>query len=132
MEEIEFRAWDKKRKEMLEIVTLKELVTGGSLCTLSDYVDKASMQYTRLKDKNGKKIYVGDILKTYKPMAKEPYYIKIVAVKGGFGFIGKYWWNDDLESVAYEGLSDLQNANWVSGTCEIIGNEFENPELLEI
>jgi uncharacterized phage protein (TIGR01671 family) len=70
-------------------------------------------QYTGLKDKNGKEIYEGDIYH----MGDEN--IKYIVVWNDTGLTGK-----QLGSSSYAGLSYWQK------NIEIIGNIYDNPELL--
>ncbi|NCC70620.1 hypothetical protein EOM09_03485 [bacterium] len=69
-------------------------------------------QYTGLKDKNEKEIYDGDIVKTE-------------TVEG----IGRIIYRDDFASF----VVDFESGCWDSMEVimEIIGNIYENPELLE-
>lgn len=89
------------------------------------------MQRTSLKDKNGKLIHSGDFLKNplnnyiyevgcgdFTISYTEPFQIKIL------GFYIKY--RDDNGETIYDSLAMMALDN-----CEIIGNVYENPELLE-
>lgn len=84
-------------------------------------------QYTGLKDKNGKEIYEGDIVETIQPTGCKTFMpdgqIKLNS-----------WVNKSSSVVEWQ---DDNNPRWKgclrygSGTLEIIGNIYENPELLE-
>ena len=82
-------------------------------------------QYTGLKDKNGKEIYEGDILKTYVETGIDSYWktCKVVWNKMGGAFILKARTNDEK---SWYSLSKIP-----AGELEIIGNIYENPELLK-
>jgi uncharacterized phage protein (TIGR01671 family) len=120
MRQIKFRAWDKVWKNMHYDKDWAVCFTGEMLCMDSDAFDTGKdawlplraretreyelMQFTGLLDKNGKEIYEGDIL------------------KGRFNGVVE-WTN---ECAKY-------NNGWSSfwDNSEIVGNIYENPELLK-
>ena len=86
------------------------------------------MQYTGLKDKNGKEIYEGDVLSTIKYDDKKA----VGVIKyGKFNCSccdGVYGWYIDT----YDDFClDIRDFNWGHTAIEVIGNIYENPDLLE-
>ncbi|MQQ32655.1 YopX family protein [Streptococcus mitis] len=82
-----------------------------------DFDEIELMQSTGLKDKNGKEIFEGDIVKMAKDVYSEPTYYEVVRHRGG----------------AYRLESKQHGCElWLRHTdCEVVGNIYENPELLE-
>lgn len=123
MREIKFRAWDNLNKDMIFLDYIwnnhwynnkNQAVLDNSNSVIRPKVQNGQvviMQYTGLKDRNGKEIYEGDIL---------------------------HWNNDYIEIVEW---SDKWTPHWkglpdtrITGggrACEIIGNIYENPELIK-
>lgn len=120
-----FRAWDSSKKEMFtDTFAITEsgqvvVVEQESVASPPDYVfveHLVIMQSTGLHDKNGKEIFEGDIVKMAKDVYSDPTYYEIVRHRGG----------------AYRLESNQHGCElWLRHTnCEVIGNIYENPELL--
>jgi len=76
------------------------------------------MQFTGLKDKNRKEVYEGDIVKSFNQMEKKEV-IFVVEFDSGI-----FECSNDEELVNLRDLCLWNN-------CEIIGNKYENKELLK-
>ena len=118
-----YRAWDVEFKEMvrvdalvLEEEVIKVTYKNGNVAK-EDMKCYELMQSTGLTDKNGKEIFEGDVVKMAKNVYSEPTYYEVVRHRGG-----AY----RLESKQYGCELWLRHTD-----CEIAGNIYENPELLE-
>ena len=85
--------------------------------------DYVIMQYTGLKDKNGKMIFEGDMVKV-----DDGEHINRI-LSGEIGIIEYIPARFRLKVIRFNDFHMLQKDD--SELLEIIGNKFENPELLE-
>ena len=83
-----------------------------------DFDEIELMQSTDMVDRNGNIIFEGDIVKMAKDVYSEPTYYEVVRHRGG----------------AYRLESKQHGCElWLRHTdCEVVGNVYENPELLEV
>lgn len=83
-------------------------------------------QYTGLTDKNGNKIFEGDIVRYQPELWCEPLQsvVEYCADKWNYPAF-------DLKNNGYDEGNELQFA-YEEGGCEVIGNIFDNPELSEV
>lgn len=91
--------------------------------------DLEIMQFTGLKDKNGKEIYADDIL------LDGEHKFRVYAMYGGFGIKAPHWSGimEDMvmgDDLIMQPLADAQTMSYISQSMEVIGNIYENPELL--
>lgn len=124
MREFKFRAWDTEKQEMATVnfIGLNDYEVGmeDEECrrwrATYPYVCRL-MQYTNLKDKNGKEIYEGDILKVKLDGGEEVnLYVKYDL--GEYRVVNEGRWEDSLYAYMY------------FGDVEIVGNIYENEDLL--
>jgi len=118
MREIKFRAWSEKEKQFVDDFLIDRLGNGYKTNNFELWGDDMGIvisQYTGLKDKNRKEIYEGDIVKILGYEAIGYVYYK----KCGF-------WIQEIKTA-------VDNDTTWSGTMgeKVIGNIYENPELLE-
>lgn len=137
MRPIIFRVWDRKKKEMIYlkerregddyyIVSLLKDNVGWSVWKiklntsleekelLTNFETGILMQYTGIKDKNGKKIYEGDIVQQRRVWDGVTVRGEVIFKRGMF--------------VVRRGEQDYLLDE---ETAEVIGNIYENPELLK-
>ncbi|WP_240523833.1 YopX family protein [Bacillus toyonensis] len=132
MREIKFRAFDKVSGKMYDVgyidfaneVVQVAMIKYG-IC-YGTYVrrlkDVVLLQSAGLKDKNGKEIYEGGIVKV-------PEYYEHQENQT----MTYFNWEVTYENCAFrlDGISMEEDYEWISEECEVIGNKFENPELLQ-
>lgn len=114
MREIKFRAWDVENKKMIQ--SYAHLSKWGQFYTTWTSTDSEReyipMQYTGLKDKNGKEIYEGDIIES--TWNGEKYLIEWDELNGEWCF-----------------CSDTNETGGKYKGSIVIGNKYENPDLRE-
>lgn len=138
---IKFRAWDKTDGKMVDLATSN--LDAFGVCLFHDLCIKGKttfknaeevheyevMQFTGLHDKNGREIYEGDVLRDAEwGMRNEGVFFN--TEKGAF----YAWWRYDKpksgqrKDVFSGGYFDAERASH----GEVIGNIYENPELLKV
>lgn len=143
--EIKFRAWHIGEEKMCEVNLLRPnngafllgvmpsedqqvgdrfLVIApddGRYCDLAEF---QLMQFTGLLDKNGKEIYEGDLLRMRIYMANDGWNRHEVEIfSQGYAF----W----FKTLKYPGYTDCLWFHYNQSEREIIGNIYENPELIK-
>ena len=132
MREIKFRAWLKEDKKMVNVETMdftdksiqylkKSEINNAYILRRESFVDVELMQYTGLKDKNGKEIYEGDIV-LVKLGGISIWYKTVIELKEG-ALIASL--------INREDCFYIFNPGFDSNDFEVIGNIYENKNLLE-
>ena len=132
MREIKFRAWSSGRKEMTEVENIN--FKGNAVYLISKYLrlvanldETELMQYTGLQDENGVDIYEGDIIN-----------LSYEYFDGHFRdneIVGKVCFEGSSFRISYKKYDEIRE--WRIDepeilSIEVIGNIYENPELLEV
>lgn len=143
---IKFRAWDKENKKIIYPIAIGacrylDFQEGGFYDGTSGVLYEGEydkefaemthielMQYTGLKDKNGKEIYEGDIVEMYEEDSRagdeHAYRGSVTYWEGGFWLFE----NNEVWVDLQVDWSNPQNEDF----RKVIGNIYENPELLSV
>lgn len=117
MREIKFRAWDIVRKRMLYNKDLWDIPYNEIFIHTPDQRALEVMQYIGLIDRNGKEIYEGDIVRHFK---REKDILLKIEISASYGVYAEL--NHGMKKLIGRGNPHLY--------YEVIGNIYENPELL--
>ena len=119
---IKFRAWDTEKKCFANLGTYESnwdltfIHQSPPLIQLDGWTHLVFQQFTGLHDRNGKEIYEGDVVR-FVFEASGTFEKPIVWHEGVAGFVAY--------PVEDEQINYLENSN-----CEVVGNIYENPELV--
>ena len=120
---LRFRAWLKQKQKMdnyIDHISWLEdelYCIGDGITYMVSAEDLVLMQSTAMVDRDGRIIFEGDIVKMSKDVYSEPTYYEVVRHYGG-GY--------RLESKQHGCELWLRHTD-----CEVVGNIYANPELLE-
>lgn len=123
-----YRAWHKTKKIMSEVKKINFWSEELDAVAFAEkhFEDVKLMQSTGLFDKNGKEIFEGDIV-------TDGEFARIVQYHQTLGF---YMFDEEGNERFFSDSATLEDfeedAKIVSEILEIIGNVYENPELLEV
>ena len=128
MREIKFRAWEYGANKMLTWEQLCKCRELGEL--LNDDILYSPMQFTGLKDKNGIEIYESDIVEVYLWYeTKTPHKSLVYFTPKGI-LITHHPAHLNLGHKGGRSLFDYCLKKNKKHYCKVIGNFYENPELL--
>jgi uncharacterized phage protein (TIGR01671 family) len=134
MREIKFRAWDKKDKCMLDWSCIYQSAFNEGDRPLIYHVFMSPnitlMQYTGRKDKNGKDVYCEDIIER---VSFSGTITRGIIVYSDFYCAFVWQTIENYKEGLTKGNADFLDHDTFSSNIgfEIIGNVYENPELLK-
>ncbi|WP_300562729.1 YopX family protein [Companilactobacillus sp.] len=140
MREIKFRAWDKDMERIVNVLDIDLKDKWVQLDVTYDwdkFDDVELMQYTGKTDENGVDIYDGDVVEVdiqeyVASCYVETIYTCVVKYKDGcfyFAILKSRIVQSDINGCIARSIINLEDVE--SDDLKVIGNKFQNPELLE-
>lgn len=140
MRTIKFRVYSTYERQMIyeDLYDYLSIDSNGQLNNSAGLGEFHIMQFTGLHDKNGKEVYEGDVVrilytdwasKTNEKMSLDDYKKSI----SHFGYVvyDNAEYSINIKSKKYNDYYNSSIHHGTHGEIEIIGNIYENPELLE-
>ena len=132
MNEIKFRAWDDDKNEMIEWedTFFSDMSAVTNYSSYWSYIDKHLMQYTGLKDVGGKEIYEYDIVQIHSDI--------LVVHKGLHSYDTRDLLVGGMDRQVYGYYLESPCGSWQLNIAveldklKVVGNVYENPELIKI
>ncbi|MEC1863158.1 YopX family protein [Bacillus licheniformis] len=145
MREIKFRAWDENSQEMIYEIGITPEGIPYSIPDNAEASDQFNyypschkMQYTGLKDNTDREIYEGDIIHCvhwfFDGNEIEEHFTASVGFRDGsftLENINSRYYSDYTFEENGKGICWIGDINYCEEDYEIIGNIYQNPELLE-
>jgi YopX protein len=116
MRERKYRVWSPRMKHMLEWDICKNMMAD---LLLTESKENIPLEYTGLKDSNGKEIYESDCVSCETNNGTETFYVFWLDELGAWGLMPEQYDVNKGEFLFHYGADAF----------EIIGNVFENPKV---